>query len=77
MGLLFLGAEDTYTGGGLGNKKENHGLPFISMFNRQEKKINLKKPEKFEGKAVWSRLSFPNPAGRKEGMTSKRQTSEA
>jgi len=44
----------------LKNKKENHGLPFISIFNSQKKK-----PEKLEGKAVCSRLSFPNPAGRK------------
>lgn len=51
----------THLNGGGGRRKQ--ALPFVSIFNSQEKK---KKPEKFEGKAVCGRLAFSNQVIRKK-----------
>lgn len=61
---LFLYGYRTPTLIGVWKKKqkENHGLPLISIFNRQEKK-----PEKFEGNTVCGRLTFsPQLEGRND-----------
>lgn len=72
-----LVGQRTHTGRGLENKNENHGLPFISIFNSQEGKKKKERKKKShrnlkEKLFVASSPFPPQPEGRDDF---KRQTS--